>query len=133
MKILVVEDDFVSRTKLHKILSFYGECHTAVNGEEAFAAFTSAHQDQDPYVLITMDIRLPDATGQDVVKQIRNWENEHQVPAQDGEATILMVTALEDSKSVLSSFKDGCEGYLIKPFDKKKIEKELKKLGLVID
>lgn len=133
MKILVVEDDFVSRTKLQKILTFYGECHTAVNGEEAFAAFTSAHNGKDPYTLITMDIRLPDATGQEVVKRIRQWEHDQQIPAKDGEAIILMVTAMEDSKSVISSFKDGCEGYLVKPFDKKKIEKELKKLGLVLE
>jgi two-component system chemotaxis response regulator CheY len=130
MKILIVEDDFISRTKLQKILSFYGECHTAVNGEEAIQAFKLAHEMEDPYALITLDIRLPDLNGQDIIQQVREWEKAHQIPEQDRECVILMVTAMEDSKNILSSFKGGCEGYIVKPFDKAKIEKELNKLGL---
>lgn len=130
MKILIVEDDFISRTKLQKILSFYGECHTAVNGEEALQAFKLAHDSQDPYAFVTLDIKLPDLSGQEIIKQIREWEKAHQIPEQDRECVILMVSAMEDSKNIMSAFKDGCEGYIVKPFDKAKIEKELRKLGL---
>ena len=39
MKTLVVEDDFTSRPVLQTLLSRYVECHIAVNGREAVAAF----------------------------------------------------------------------------------------------
>ncbi len=35
MRILIVEDDFTSRKLLQRLLSQYGECDIAVNGEEA--------------------------------------------------------------------------------------------------
>ena len=39
MRTLIVEDEFVSRAKLQKILSSYGECHVAINGLEGLNAF----------------------------------------------------------------------------------------------
>ena len=38
MRILIVEDDFLSRRILKEMLSGYGVCDWAVNGEEAIAA-----------------------------------------------------------------------------------------------
>jgi two-component system chemotaxis response regulator CheY len=46
MKTLIVEDDFTSRLFLQKILSPYGECHIAVNGNEAVQAFQMATDNQ---------------------------------------------------------------------------------------
>ena len=36
MKILIVEDDFVSRTKVEALLSLYGNCDTAEDGDQAW-------------------------------------------------------------------------------------------------
>ncbi len=130
MKILVVEDEFVSRVKIQKILERFGECHAAVNGEELVSAFVQAHEMDDPYQLLTVDIRLPDMTGQEIVRRIREWEHNHDVVSSNKEAKILMVTALGDGKSIMSSFKQGCEGYVVKPFDFKKIADALAKMGI---
>lgn len=129
MKILIIEDEFVSRTKLQKILSNLGECHLAVNGQEALHAFESAHKKNLPYQLITVDIKLPDMSGPEVVKQIRSWEEKNNVHTLGKEAKILMVTALS-GKNVMESFKEGCEGYLLKPFDSHKVARELARLGI---
>ena len=39
MRILIVEDDFVGRKIMHKLLMEYGECDIAVDGAEAVRAF----------------------------------------------------------------------------------------------
>ncbi|GAG24733.1 unnamed protein product, partial [marine sediment metagenome] len=39
MKVLIVDDEFVSRKKAQTILSQYGECDIAINGTEALEAF----------------------------------------------------------------------------------------------
>ena len=44
MRTLIVEDDFASRLLLQTFLSRYGECHIAVNGKEAVAAFRAARR-----------------------------------------------------------------------------------------
>jgi two-component system chemotaxis response regulator CheY len=44
MRTLIVEDDFTSRLLLQSFLSEYGECHIAVNGREAVAAFRTAQE-----------------------------------------------------------------------------------------
>lgn len=129
MKILIIEDEFVSRTKLQKILSNLGDCHLAVNGKEAMEAFKLAHEEGEPYELITVDIKLPDMSGPEIVKQMRAWEKEARAAVKDGEAKILMVTALS-GKNVMESFKEGCEGYIVKPFDSRKIARELARLGI---
>lgn len=131
MKILIVDDEFVSRTKLLKILDCLGECHQAVCGQEAIDAFEMAHQDKSPYSLMTVDIRLPDMAGQDLVTKVRDYEQANGIAQKDLETRILMVSALKDSKSIISSFKQGCEGYITKPFDRHKIFGELTKLNLI--
>ena len=41
-----------------------------------------------------------------------------------------MVTAMSHGKSIMSSFKGGCEGYLKKSFNKEEIVKSLADIGI---
>ena len=52
MRFLIVEDDFISRRLMQKLLSPYGDCDIAVNGAEAVTAFRGALQEKEPYDLI---------------------------------------------------------------------------------
>jgi len=49
MRTLIVEDDFTSRLLLQTFLAKYGECHVAVNGKEAVAAFKAAEESGQYY------------------------------------------------------------------------------------
>lgn len=129
MKILIVDDEFVSRTKLQKILSTYGECHLAVSGGEALDAIHLALAEGFPYQLITVDIKLGDMEGQTLVQHIRTWERIEGLARRDLESKILMVTAMTDSRNILSSFKKGCEDYVMKPFNRNSLTKALIKMG----
>jgi two-component system, chemotaxis family, chemotaxis protein CheY len=125
MKILIADDDFVSRKILQSFLSRYGECDVAVNGAEAIEAVKLAWKDQKPYDLICLDIMMPKFDGQEVLIQIRSFEESMDVL----NVKIVMVTALDDSKNIMNAFRGQCEGYLVKPITKEMIENQMKTLG----
>ena len=74
MRILIVEDEFITRKIVQSILSSYGECDIAVDGEEAVQAFTMAWESNKPYDLICMDILMPNKDGHQALKEIREKE-----------------------------------------------------------
>ncbi len=130
MKILVVDDEFVSLKKISLLLASRGECDAAGSGEEALELFVKAHLEDQPYELITLDVDMPGLSGPEVLKQIRAYEQEHGINSLETAAKVLMVTAMADAKTIMSSFKQGCEGYLTKPFNQDAIQKGLATIGL---
>lgn len=130
MKILIAEDDFITRRLLKIILSQYGECDIAVDGKEAVFAFELALSEHEPYDLICLDIVMPELDGQQALKQIREIENKAGIGGLDG-VKILIITAMKDKKNIVEAFHTGCEAYIVKPFDKKSIATELEKIGLI--
>src|ERR1035438_7756540 len=99
MRALIVEDDFTCRLLLQSFLAPYGECHIAVNGKEAVAAFRAAQQSGQPYDLICMDIMMPEMDGQAAVREIRALEEAGGTLSTRG-AKIIMTTALDDVKKI---------------------------------
>jgi two-component system chemotaxis response regulator CheY len=130
MKTLVVEDDFVSRILMQNLLASYGECHIAVDGEEAVEAFRLALIGAAPYDLICMDIKMPKMNGVEAVDQIRKLETEDGVLSTNG-VKILMVTSVDDPLDVVGSFRALCDAYLVKPIGKASLLEEMRKMSLV--
>ena len=124
MKSLVVEDEFTSRMQIQYFLAEYGSCHIAVNGQEALEAYRKALDEQAPYDLICLDIKLPGMDGQEVLKTIREIE-EAAGESIGTHAKIFMTTALTDAKNVSSAFYQLCDEYLKKPVDKKTLQEKL--------
>jgi two-component system chemotaxis response regulator CheY len=130
MRTLIVEDDFTSRLLLQTFLSRYGECHVAINGKEAVEAFRLALQTGNRYDLISMDIMMPEMDGQAAVRAIRLIEEAAGILSTSG-AKIIMVTALDDVKNVVTSFKGLCDAYVFKPVDTAQLLDQLTGLQLV--
>ena len=130
MKTLVVEDNFTSRMLPQKFLAPYGEVHIAVNGKEAVLAFRSARQGDEPYDLICLDIMMPEMDGHATLKKVRELEEAAGVLGLDG-VKVVMTSALDDSQNVIEAFRSQCEGYLVKPVEKKALLDQLCKLGLL--
>jgi two-component system, chemotaxis family, chemotaxis protein CheY len=130
MKFLVVEDDFFSRKLLNIQLSRYGQCDVAVNGKEAVQAVRNAFREGQPYDLICLDIAMPEMDGQEALRAIRELEKEVGHSGLDG-VKIIMTTAFEDSKTIMTAFNSGCEAYLVKPINQAKLIAEMEKLGLM--
>ena len=130
MKILLAEDDFVTRKSMASFLSKYGECDVTVDGMEAVDAYLMALEDGEPYDLVCLDIMMPIMDGYQALVGIRNLEKERNLPAEKV-AKIIMTTALSEEKNVKMAFELGCTIYSGKPIDQERFEQALKKLGLI--
>ncbi|MBP3569038.1 MAG: response regulator [Lachnospiraceae bacterium] len=130
MKILLAEDDFVTRKFMTGFLSKYGECDVTVDGSEAVDAFMMALEDEEPYDLVCLDIMMPVMDGYQALMGIRNLEKERNIPKEKA-AKVIMTTALNDEKNVKMAFELGCTVYSGKPIDQDKFEMVLKKFGLI--
>lgn len=130
LKILIVEDDFTSRKFMLKFLSKFGECDITVDGMEAVDAFSMALEEDEGYDLICLDIMMPVLDGYQTLKQIREKEDELEIP-EGKRAKIIMTTALNERRNVRKAFELGCTAYAGKPINQMKFENVLKKLELI--
>ena len=130
MRILLAEDDFVTRKFMTNFLSKYGECDVTVDGMEAVDAFMMALEDDEPYDLVCLDIMMPNMDGYQALMGIRNLEKERDIP-EEKQAKVIMATALNEEKNVKMAFELGCTIYSGKPIDQNRFEQALKKLGLI--
>ena len=130
MRILLAEDDFVTRKFMTNFLSKYGECDVTVDGMEAVDAFMMALEDGEPYDLVCLDIMMPVMDGYQALMGIRNLEKERNIP-KEKEAKVIMTTALNDEGNVKMAFELGCTVYSGKPIDQERFEQVLKKFNLI--
>lgn len=130
MRILLAEDDFLTRKFMANFLSRYGECDVTVDGMEAVDAFMMAIEEGEPYDLVCLDVMMPVMDGYQALAGIRNIEKEHGIADEDG-VKIIMATALNDEKNVKMAFDLGCTIYSGKPIDEERFEHALEKLGLI--
>ena len=130
MKILVVEDDYITSKVLREILSEYGDADSAENGLVALDYLKRALDAGDPYDVIFLDIMMPELDGQTTLKELRAMEEERGILGLDA-TKVIMLTALDDFENVKTSFVSQCEGYVVKPFDKEKIKKAMIDAGVL--
>jgi putative nucleotidyltransferase with HDIG domain len=129
MKIMVVDDEMVSRTKLKLIMENFGECQEVDNGKDAVDLFDKAHQQGQPFDLIMLDIDMPEMDGVEVLSEMIEAEIKLEI-LKKHKAKILMVTSFTDKDRVVSCIQSGCDDYIAKPFDLNVIGKKLAKLGV---
>ncbi len=130
MRILIAEDDYVSRKFMIKFLSQYGDCDVTVDGMEAIEVFMMSLDEKRYYDLICLDIMMPEVDGIKALKTIRKLEVERAVPMEN-RAKIIMTTALNATDEIFDSFESGSEAYSVKPIDTEKFKDVMSRLGLV--
>jgi two-component system sensor histidine kinase/response regulator len=106
MKILIVDDDAVSRIGLESVLRDKYTTKTASSGEEALELAGQFKPD-----LILLDVVMPGIDGHEVSRQIRNDEALKQIK-------IVMLSANTATEDRLEGYNAGADDYLTKPFDK---------------
>lgn len=131
LNILIAEDDFMVRQIIRDILEQFGVVDIVVNGEEAVQAFRVAWRKQQPYDLICMDIMMPIMDGNEALIKIREIEYSLGIVGSE-EVKVIMITALDDAKTVVKSyFNGGATSYIIKPLEKERLIREMKNIGLL--
>jgi len=102
-RVLVVDDEPQVRRMLREVLAGDGyEVQLAASGEEALNFVAS-----DPPAAVILDLMLPDMSGLDVCKELRNWRS--LVP-------IIVVSARTEERAKVEALDLGADDYLTKPF-----------------
>jgi CheY-like chemotaxis protein len=113
MKILIAEDDDVSRLLLRGFLQSPPESHTVIEagtGTEAWAAI-NAHDDIDVCIF---DVMMPDVSGLDLLTRLRQSPAHASLP-------VVLCTALNDRVTVARAVSLKVTQYLVKPFTRAKV------------
>ena len=99
--LLFIEDDTAIRTALRLALEDEGyTVHEAKDGAEGLAKFSELNPD-----LVLLDLRLPDISGFEVCRQLR----QHSI------VPIIMVTAQTDTHDLVAGLEAGADDYVTKP------------------
>ncbi len=118
-KILVVDDKEENHLILKSILNPLGFRIVSVdNGQQALEAAPSVQPD-----LILLDLYMPVKTGFTLVRELRKIPKLETIPI-----ALISATSYEVVKKASQHL--GCEAFLTKPIDKKKLLALLKELGL---
>ena len=107
MRILLAEDDYVTRKFMTGFLSKYGECDVTVDGMEAVDAFLMAWEDGDPYDVVCLDIMMPVMDGITLLRKLR----------EKGITTpVMFLTSKDEEFDKVLGLELGADDYLCKPF-----------------
>ena len=108
-RVLVVDDEPDAVELLQEFLTAKGyEVITASNGEEALRKVK-----EDRPHLVLLDVRMPRMNGMEVLKQVREI---------DQEVGVIMVTAVNEEETGRQALKMGAFDYITKPLDLKYLE-----------
>ncbi|MCG3139135.1 MAG: hypothetical protein HJJLKODD_03014 [Phycisphaerae bacterium] len=127
MHSLVIDDEFVSLSKMVIMLEPLGHCDAATNGHQALSLFRQALEESRPYVLVTIDINMPDINGLMLLESLRLEEQKHVAPP----AKKLIITADSSTLNVMLAVNKNCDGFLVKPVRQSVLIEKLTALKLI--
>lgn len=114
-RILVIDDTKNIRLMLSKCLSGVGYIvDTADSGEEGIEYFK-----KNRYDIVLLDIRMPKMSGTEVLKKIREINDD---------TLVIIITAFPTVKNAVDCIKLGAVDYIRKPFTPDKIRNMVKEL-----
>ena len=107
--VLVVDDAIFMRKMLTDILEEggYKVVGEAANGKEAQEQYTKVKPD-----IVTMDIIMPEVGGIEAVREIVKG---------DGNAKVLMVSAMGQQQLVVEAIQAGAKDFIVKPFESSRV------------
>ncbi|MBI2877308.1 MAG: response regulator [Candidatus Tectomicrobia bacterium] len=111
--ILVVDDELGTRESLRVILEGRYQVKTVERGKEALRLIAAQEPD-----IIFLDLLMPEMSGIEVLRRIREISPEIQVA---------IVTAYASLENAQEALRLGATDYLIKPFDRRDVERVVEK------
>jgi two-component system, OmpR family, response regulator len=103
VRVLVIEDDPVLGRAISQGLNDQGDlCQWSDNGQKGLSLAS-----QEQYDAIVLDLMLPDVSGLDVLKRLRDDKVE---------TPVLILTALGSVEDRVTGLNSGADDYLVKPF-----------------
>jgi len=114
--VLIVDDTMFMRLSLKTMLEKNGfnVIGEAANGAIAVEKYQELHPD-----IVTMDITMPVVDGLEALRQIR---------AIDGQAKVVMVSAMGQEVMIRNAVMAGAKNFIVKPFTEESVIKVLSKV-----
>ncbi len=113
-KILIIDDDLLVRNFLGETLRRKNfEVVTAENGQKAIA-----YLKDNPFDVVITDMKMPDMTGLDVLRKIKEMTPN---------TIVIVITAFGSIENAVDAMRLGAFNYLIKPFSPDSIEALIEK------
>ena len=105
IKVIIIDDHTLFREGLQRLLTRHEiDVITSVsNGADGLKAITDNEED-----IILLDLRMPDVSGIEVLKNIR--EIKKSLP-------VVMLTTSDDEKDLIEALRNGASGYLLKDME----------------
>ena len=101
-RILIIEDDFsLNNTLAYNLRTAGYTVDSAYNAKEAFEYLKQYH-----YILLILDINLPDGNGFELYSELKEKSN----------ASIIFLTANDLENDIVKGFDLGADDYITKPF-----------------
>jgi diguanylate cyclase (GGDEF)-like protein len=114
-RILIADDEVISRTVLDETLSRWGyEVIVARDGDEAWTALAGEGAPQ----LAILDWQMPGLDGPEICRRLRAEPRESYV-------YVLLLTARDNRSDVIAGLASGADDYLTKPFDRHELQARL--------
>jgi len=118
LKILIVDDHDIVRKGLAMLVSRQEDLSVVAEAGTVAEAVEKARA-SEPDVVV-MDIRLPDGSGVEACRDIRD---------ENGDVKVLMLTSHSDEEAVMGSIIAGASGYLLKEIRSQEIVDAIRKVG----
>ena len=118
LKILIVDDHDIVRKGLAMLVSRQKDL-TVVAEAGTVAEAVEKARETVPDVVV-MDIRLPDGTGIEACREIRD---------ENFDVKVLMLTSYSDEEAVMGSIMAGASGYLLKEIRSQEIVDAIRRVG----
>ena len=93
---------------------------TAASGKEALTLLQGMGKTDLPH-LILLDINLPDISGIDFLRRIKNDEDLHEIP-------VVILTMSNEDQDIQKSYDLGASSYLVKPISNEALMLVIEKL-----
>lgn len=123
MRILIAEDDPVSRRVLQAHLSKWGyEVVVTTNGSEAWSVL----QESNPPSLAVLDWMMPSMDGPEVIRRLRERGDSSYV-------YVVLLTAKSQKEDIVAGLEAGADDYLVKPFDAHELRARIRTGKRIID
>ncbi len=118
LSFLVVDDFSTMRRIVSGLLKElgYGKIVEAENGRQAFDRIRHG-----TVGFVVTDWNMPEATGLDLLKQIRATPAYQELP-------VLLITAEAKKENILEAAQAGADGYIVKPFTAQTLKEKLDKI-----